>query len=196
MSSYIIWHTAGSNILNYSDKMANTSSGWEAVQCVGGLEKSEGKNIYFPPLQEYQAHLKIETAGRLHHRRPPDRLHKHRLAKWGQWEILSNVLKCSVEKGRDSIILMSRLQWVWGVDFDAAQCGGGALSGHRPQVAAVRISTSLSGWHHHTEREAVRGRLLWFSRSICVISVLFQIGLKSRQKRQILRHYTLCGNVQ
>lgn len=38
MSSYIIWHTAGSNIPNCSDKMANTSSRWDAVQCVGRLK--------------------------------------------------------------------------------------------------------------------------------------------------------------
>lgn len=153
MSSSVIWHTAGPNILNYSDKMANTSSGWNAVRCLGRLKH------LFSPTSRKQAHLKMESAGRLSHRKPPDRLHKHCLAKWAQWEILSNVLKWSVEKkGRDSIILMSRLQWVWGVDFYAAQCGGGMLGGYQPQMAAVWISTSLSEWHHHTERETVSGR--------------------------------------
>ncbi len=64
MSSSIIWHTAGSNILNFSDKMANTSSGRNAVQCVGRLTH------LFSPTSRKQAHLKMEPAGRLHHRKP------------------------------------------------------------------------------------------------------------------------------
>lgn len=82
MSNYIIWHTAGSNILNYSDKLANTSSGWDAVQCVGRQEK-EKKKHYFPPFKNTKRCLKMEAAGRLHHRRPPDRLHKDRFSKAG-----------------------------------------------------------------------------------------------------------------
>lgn len=148
MWSYI-WHTAGSNILNYSDN---------------------GQD---------QAYLKMESAETLHHSRPPDRLPKHSLAKWGQWEILSNVLKWSVEK-----ILISRLQWVWGVDLfmwlrvGTARSVATDLRGDRCLNFHFPFRMALS----HRKSETVSGRLLWCTIYVIAYQCLFQICLKSRTK--------------
>lgn len=107
----------------------------------------------------------MESAGRFNHRKPPDRLHKHSLAKWAQWEILPNGLK--VGGGvRASVIPMSGLQWVRGVDFYEAQCGGGTLCGQQPQVAALFELSLLcqNGIITPEQRRSVEvSGALWFS---------------------------------
>lgn len=61
---FIFWHTGGSNILNPFDKMANGSSGWDAVQCVGRLESSRGGHTLTPQaqLQVHQVYSKLEAS--------------------------------------------------------------------------------------------------------------------------------------
>ena len=110
MSNTITWPTAGSNILNSSDKMANTSSGWDAVQRAG-----RRRNIYFLPLQEHRAHLKM-AAGR---EAPPQEASRQTsqapLSKVGTVRN-TNVLKWSVEKKKPVEIELSRRPGSGGFD--------------------------------------------------------------------------------
>lgn len=60
--------------LAYSRVKHSAQTKWQ-TPAVGGIQLSvfADKNK-----------LKMESAGRFNHRKPPDRLHKHSLAKWAQ----------------------------------------------------------------------------------------------------------------
>ena len=74
-SSYIFLAQPGEAFWAISLKKWQTAVGGMRLSVLADCKRLGGWDIYLPPLQEHQAHRKTEAAGRLHRRRPPDRLH-------------------------------------------------------------------------------------------------------------------------
>lgn len=120
-----------SELLWQNGKHQQWVEGRDVAQCLGRPEKSGrsrgwwGGNIYFPHIFKNirPAHLKMETPGRLHHRRPPDTSQASQVPPWQSGDsekycvMFWNGQLRKKKEGRDWIILMSGLQWVPGVDF-------------------------------------------------------------------------------
>lgn len=154
---------------------------WQ-TPAVGGMLFSAlaGLNIYFPSTSRTLSAPKNGVSGAA----PPQEASRQTSqAQWAQWEILSNAQKWSVgrkKRGRDSVIVMSRLQWIFmQLSVGAARSAGTNLRWllfEFPHLCQSGIIAQLSG----------RSDLIQpFVPSN--IAALLQISFKSRQKCHVVK---------